>query len=107
MGNSMSHQQGEGAPFLRGGDAGHGRLPPPHTERHAEDDFYEVPPNDFYAARGAQDRSRQPAFDFNDPQIPNPFGRPEPEPRRHDEPAREQPVIGVRYCHSFAAATDC
>jgi hypothetical protein len=63
------------------GQAGHGRLSPPPTD----DDFYEVPPSYFYAARvsrGAR-RAASPVagrqvsnnnhFNFNDSQQPNPW----------------------------------
>ncbi|KAH7412003.1 hypothetical protein DE146DRAFT_784606 [Phaeosphaeria sp. MPI-PUGE-AT-0046c] len=96
----MLNQNGEGGLSLRGGDTSHGRLTPRPTKLSAERDFYEVPPADFYATRGAQDRQHQQEFDFNNPQIPNPFGRPEPKPRRHGEPAREGSSIETRHFYN-------
>lgn len=100
MGNTMS------GPNLRGGDAGHNRLSPPASD---ERDFYEVPPSDFYAARGAQNGPKP--FDFNS-QAPNPWARPErdpepeSEPRRRDESAYEEEVIEVRLIRFVRAGTN-
>jgi hypothetical protein len=63
------------------GTAGHGRLSPPPTD----DDFYEVPASDFYAARDSRGArcaaspvagrhmSNNNHFDFNDSRQPNPW----------------------------------
>jgi hypothetical protein len=72
------------------GEAGHGRLSP----QPAEDDFYEVPATDFYAARGSHTTrggtstvagghvSNGGHFDFNDNQQPNPWHGARPQQRR-------------------------
>lgn len=99
------------------GKGGYGRLSPPPTD----DDFYEVPATDFYAARGSRTARREVSsvagrhlsngghFDFNDNQQPNPWHNAEssrkhtPEPSRHFEhgakPEARIEVAFTLFCH--------
>jgi hypothetical protein len=99
------------------GQAGYGRLSPPP----AEDDVYEVPAADFYAARGSRATRREASavagryvsngghFDFNDNKQPNPWHGAEPQ-RKHAQEARRGfehraapeakiEVVLILFCH--------
>jgi len=73
---------------------GYGHLQNQSTQRCAVDEFYEVPADDIYAARGghhqygpAPGRGTQArAFDFNDQGQPNPWQGAAPQPQRPREP---------------------
>ncbi|KAH6511058.1 hypothetical protein HBI81_246160 [Parastagonospora nodorum] len=117
-----TQSQNPSMPRLRGGDAscdpnrgmekngrsarttqgeGYGRLPPAVANGVVDEDLFEVPSTDFYAAQGSR-RNRHPqgtslapraiknreAFDFNDAQQPNPWHSAQPQQRRVPERQR-------------------
>jgi hypothetical protein len=114
--------QNPSMPRLRGGDAsydtnggmndngrsarttqgeGYGRLSPAVANGTVDEDLFEVPPTDFYAAQGSR-RNRHPqgtgqapraiknggAFNFNDARQPNPWHGTQPQQRRVPERQR-------------------
>ncbi|KAH4007433.1 hypothetical protein HBH98_010520 [Parastagonospora nodorum] len=117
-----TQSQNPSMPRLRGGDAsydpnggmndngrsarttqgeGYGRLPPAVANGVVDEDLFEVPSTDFYAAQGSR-RNRHPqgtgpapraiknrgAFDFNNAQQPNPWHGAQPQQRRVPERQR-------------------
>jgi hypothetical protein len=102
-----------GRPATAAKPAGYGRLSPLPYEEGTCEDFYEVPANEFYAARGSREAPRQASpvvgrharngggnFDFNDADQPNPWQGAQPQQRREPEHYRVrspdvQPQVNV------------
>jgi hypothetical protein len=104
--------------------AGYGRHSPTGTKDAGEDDFYEVPATDFYAAQCLRRGHRQASpvaarraanggghFDFNDAQQPNPWHHAESQRRQAPKPDHVrspefEPGLDVEVSLSVPGLTD-